>query len=81
MSKLVTADYAASLIKDGMSVGMGGFVGFGTPEEALVAIEKRYLETGEPKNLTVFHGAGIGVGKDRAVQALAQDPHEHIQGV
>ena len=40
MSKLVTADYAASLIKDGMSVGMGGFVGFGTPEEALVAIEK-----------------------------------------
>ena len=49
MSKLVTPEFAASLIKDGMSVGMGGFVGFGTPEEALIAIEKRYLETGEPK--------------------------------
>ena len=32
MSKLITADYAASLIKDEMVVGVGGFVGFGTPE-------------------------------------------------
>lgn len=49
MGKLVSADYAASLIKDGMTVGMGGFVGFGTPEELLIAIEKRYTETGEPE--------------------------------
>lgn len=57
MSKLVSADFAASLLKDGMTIGMGGFVGFGTPEELLIAIEKRYTETQEPKDLTVFHGA------------------------
>lgn len=55
MSKLITADYAASLIKDEMVVGVGGFVGFGTPEELLIAIEKRYTETGQPMNLTAFH--------------------------
>lgn len=73
MGKLVSADYAASLIKDGMTVGMGGFVGFGTPEELLIAIEKRYTETGEPKNLTVFHGAGIGDGKDRGMNHMGHD--------
>ena len=73
MSKLVTADYAASLIKDGMTVGMGGFVGFGTPEELLIAIEKRYTETGEPKDLTVFHGAGIGDGKDKGMNHMGHE--------
>lgn len=73
MSKLVTADYAASLIKDGMTVGMGGFVGFGTPEELLIAIEKRYTETREPKDLTVFHGAGIGDGKDKGMNHMGHE--------
>ena len=59
MSKLITADYAASLIKDEMVVGVGGFVGFGTPEELLIAIEKRYTETGQPMNLTAFHSPAI----------------------
>lgn len=73
MSKVVTPEFAASLLKDGMSLGMGGFVGFGTPEELLIALEKRYTETGEPKNLTVFHGAGIGDGKDRGMNHMGHE--------
>ena len=44
MSKLITADYAASLIKDEMVVGVGGFVGFGTPEELLIAMESEIVK-------------------------------------
>lgn len=73
MSKLVSADYAASLVKSGMSLGMGGFVGFGTPEELLIALEKRYTESGEPKDLTVFHGAGIGDGSTRGMNHMGHD--------
>lgn len=54
MSKLVSPEFAASLVKDGMTIGMGGFVGFGTPEELIIALENRYIETGEPRDITVF---------------------------
>lgn len=72
-NKVVTAQYAASLIQDSMTVGVGGFVGFGTPEELYIAIKDRYVETQSPKNLTVFYGAGIGDGKDRGMNHLAQE--------
>ena len=39
----------------------------------LKAIIKTYLETGEPKNLTVFHGAGIGDGKDRGMNHMGHE--------
>ena len=73
MSKLVSAEFAASLVKDGDTIGMGGFVGFGTPEELIIALEKRYLESGEPKNITVFHCAGIGDSKERGMNHLAHE--------
>ena len=73
MSKLVSAEFAASLLKDNMTVGMGGFVGFGVPEEILVAIEKQYLEKQTPKNLTVFYCAGIGDGQDRGMNHMGYD--------
>ena len=73
MSKLVSAEFAANLVKDGMSLGMGGFVGYGTPEELLIALEKRYVESGSPKNLTVFHGAGIGDGGERGMNHMGYE--------
>lgn len=72
-SKMITSQEAAALIKDGMTVGVGGFVGFGTPEELYIELEKRYLETGMPKNLTLFYGAGIGDGKEKGMNHLAQE--------
>lgn len=73
MSKLITADVATSLIKDGMTIGVGGFVGFGVAEEVLISIENKYTTTGEPKNLTVFHCAGVGDGKTRGMNHLGHE--------
>ena len=56
--KVLTADKAVMLVKDGDTVSTGGFVGSGSPESLTRALEKRFLETGSPKNLTLFHAAG-----------------------
>lgn len=58
--RVLTAEEAAMLVKDGNVVATGGFVGSGSPESLTRALEKRFLETGEPKNLVLFHAAGQG---------------------
>lgn len=73
MPKVVTAEFAANLIKDNDAVGVSGFVGFGTPEELLIALEDRFVSSGKPCNLTLFHGAGMGDGKDRGGNHLAHE--------
>jgi propionate CoA-transferase len=70
VSKVVSAEYAASLVRDDMTLGVGGFVGSGVPEELLSALQKRYEESQSPKGLTLFHCAAIGDGKDRGANHL-----------
>ena len=62
MSKVMSAQEAISLIKDGDKIGVGGFIGMGHPQELSVAIEKSFLETGHPRDLTVMFSAGVGDG-------------------
>lgn len=56
----MTADEALSMVEDGMTVSTNGFVACDLPEELTSALEKRFLETGSPKNLTYFYAAGQG---------------------
>jgi propionate CoA-transferase len=63
LSKLISSEQAAKLIKDSTTVAIEGFVTLGHPEELSTYIEKRFLETGHPKNLTIMYCAGIGDGK------------------
>ena len=46
--KIVTADEAIAIIRDGDTVAFSGFVGIGTPDELIVALERRFLATGPP---------------------------------
>ncbi|HKM01619.1 MAG TPA: CoA-transferase [Sedimentibacter sp.] len=55
-----TADEAVKLVKNGQTVATSGFVGSGCPEALTKALEKRFLDTGEPKNLTLFYAAAQG---------------------
>ncbi len=71
MPKFLSADEAVKLIKDGDTLATEGFVGNSAAECLFKAIEKRFLETGEPKNLTLFYCAGQGDGKDSQVNRLA----------
>lgn len=58
--KVLTGAEAAMLIEDNKTVITGGFVGVGCPETLTKAVEKRFLETGSPKNLTLVYAAGQG---------------------
>lgn len=53
MTKFITVDEAAELIKDGSRLGIGGFATFGSPDSLLRAIRRRYVKTNSPKNLFV----------------------------
>ena len=71
--KIVTADEAIALIHDGDSVSCSGFVGIGTPEELIAALERRYLETQGPRDLTLVFAAAPGDGKERGLNRLAHE--------
>ena len=71
--KIVTADEAIALIRDGDSVSCSGFVGIGTPEELLAALERRFVATQSPQDLTLVFAAAPGDGKDRGLNRLAHE--------
>ena len=72
-AKIITAEEAVAMIKDGDTVGVGGFVGSSVPEELQVAVEKRYMETNNPKDLTLVYAAGQGDGKDRGANHFGHE--------
>lgn len=72
--KFITASDAAEMIASGSNVlvsGSGG--GHAVPEHVLEAIEKRFLEQSQPRDLTLIHVVGIG---DRQHKGAARFRHE-----
>ncbi|HMO30988.1 acyl CoA:acetate/3-ketoacid CoA transferase [Enterovirga sp.] len=72
-NKIVTAAEAAAVVQSGDTITTGGLVGIGVPDALLVALEKRFLETGEPRDLTLVFAAAQGDGRDRGLNAVAHD--------
>ena len=72
-SKIVTADQAIALIQNGDTLTATGFAQTGFAEALLSALERRFLATGEPRNLTVFAAAGQGDGKDLGLNHLGHE--------
>lgn len=70
-NKIVSPAEAAAIIRPGDTVSVAGFVGIGTPDELLIAIERRFRETGEPRDLTLVFAAAPGDGRDRGLNRLA----------
>ena len=70
---VMTAKEAVTYIKDNDSVaicGAGG--GIVDPEVLIHALSERYEETGEPKDLTLWHATGLGDRNDRGMSPLAK---------
>jgi propionate CoA-transferase len=71
--KIVTADEAVALIRDGDSVCCSGFVGIGTPDGFITALERRFVDTQSPRDLTLVFAAAPGDGSDRGLNRLARE--------
>ena len=60
MNKVIRTDQVAALIKDGATVGASALAMAGWPEEVAIAMEKGFLETSHPRDLTLVHASGNG---------------------
>jgi propionate CoA-transferase len=69
--KVVTAEAAIELIRDGDTIVTAGFVGAGFAEELAIQLKERFLKTGTPRNLTLTYPAGQGDGKTKGLNHLA----------
>lgn len=58
--KIVSADQAAGLIQDGATLFLGGLAMISLPEEVLKGIERRFLDSGHPRQLTTWACGAIG---------------------
>ncbi|MBP1765103.1 MAG: acyl CoA:acetate/3-ketoacid CoA transferase [Firmicutes bacterium] len=75
MPKIVTAEEAVKLIKDGVTIYTPGITLGGFAEEVVMAIETSFKETGHPRDLTFYYPSGIG---NRATRGYAHLAHEGL---
>jgi propionate CoA-transferase len=67
MASVLTAEQAAALIEDRWTVATAGFVGAGHAEAVTSALEKRFLEHAQPRELCLVYSAGQGDRGNRGV--------------
>ena len=72
LKKIIEANDAVAVIHDGDVIASAGYGGNGTPDQLFVALEKRFLETGSPRELTLVFAGGQGDMKEKGLNRLAQ---------
>ncbi len=73
ISKVITAGDAVSVIQSEDYVASSGWGGHGVAEAVLRALEYRFLETGEPRDLTLIWAGGQGDGAERGLNHLGHE--------
>jgi propionate CoA-transferase len=72
-SKILDTDAVASRVLDGSTIAFPGDLTIMVADALLAAIEKRFLESGRPRNLTVFEPCNAVLGPGTGVERLAHE--------
>jgi succinyl-CoA:acetate CoA-transferase len=67
LKKVISAEMAADMIKDGMNVAASGFTPSGYPKAVPLALAKKVQDTGEKLKINLFTGASVGDELDGAL--------------
>jgi len=78
MAKIITAQEAAGLFKDGDVVASPTFGLAAWPEEIAFAVRDRYLKEKHPRGITFMHAAGVGDWKSRGGGVWAEEGTEGL---
>lgn len=70
IKKVISAQEAIAIVHDDDVLATSGYGGNGTPDQLLVALEQRYLETGSPNNITLVFAGGQGDGKEKGLNRI-----------
>jgi succinyl-CoA:acetate CoA-transferase len=73
-SRIVSADDAAGLIQDGMTVGVSGFTPSGCPKAVSAALARQVFEEGRSVRITLLSGASTGDEIDTLLAAPVSSP-------
>ena len=73
IKKIIPVEDAVAVLQDGDVLATSGYGGYGMPEQLLVALEQRFLDSGHPRGLTLVHATGQGDGKDQGLNRLAHE--------
>ena len=73
LKKVISADDAVALIRDGDVVASSGYGGNGNPEALFTAIERRFLAANGPRGLTLVWAGGQGDGRERGLNRLGHE--------
>jgi propionate CoA-transferase len=72
-SKVVSVEDAVAVVRPGDTVATSGFVGVGTPDAVIAALEARFVETNAPRDLTLVFAAAPGDGREKGLNRLARE--------
>lgn len=70
-TKVIDVCEIASLVPDNSTVATSGFQMAVFPDQIVAELERSFLETGHPRDLTVYHSAGQGDWDHRGINRFA----------
>jgi propionate CoA-transferase len=70
LKKVISAEDAIAIVQDEDVLATSGYGGNGTPDQLIVSLERRFLETGSPTDLTLVFAGGQGDGKKKGLNHL-----------
>jgi propionate CoA-transferase len=73
LKKVIPVEDAIAVVHDGDVLATTGYGGHGIPEQLLVTLEQRFLQTGTPRGLTLVHSTGQGDGGDKGLNHLGHE--------